>query len=228
MPDADAVDPVGAGRPVPEPAHLAELRRVAGAVRLLTERFVATTAPVEVFAGLADDLAAIAAKLEDYPQGALYFGFAEAANAGDERASFDYSPLMGRANPLAPPIEMEVEDDVVVGRVTFGAAYEGPPGCLHGGFVAAAFDELLGLTQSLTGKPGMTARLTVQYRSPTPLHQPLRLEGRVTGVDGRKIHTHGRLLAGDVLTAEAEGLFVSIDFAKFAALREAREAGRGA
>ena len=54
----------------------------------------------------------------------------------------------------------------MVGTATFGAAYEGPPGCVHGGFVAAAFDEVLGSTQSLSGEPGMTGRLTVNYRSP--------------------------------------------------------------
>jgi acyl-coenzyme A thioesterase PaaI-like protein len=201
---------------------------VAGSMRRLIGRFVATTAPVEVFAGLADRLDEIAATIEAYPQGALYFGFAEAANAGDSSAPFDYSPLMGRANPLAPPIELAVEDDMVRGRVTFGAPYEGPPGCVHGGYVAAAFDELLGLTQSLAGRPGMTGRLTVNYRNPTPLHQELRLEGRVVRVDGRKIFTEGRMFAGELLTAEAEGLFISIDFEKFAALRAAREAAQSA
>src|SRR5687768_7534483 len=114
-----------------------ELRRVADAVRILMERFVATSAPSDVFAGVADDLLQIADRFEGYPQGNLYFGFAEAANAGDPTAPFDHSPLMGRANPLAPPIELERADDMVRGRVTFGSAYEGPPGCVHGGYVAA-------------------------------------------------------------------------------------------
>ena len=34
----------------------------------------------------------------------------------------------------------------------FGAAYEGPPGSVHGGIIAAAFDEVLGMTQSLMMK----------------------------------------------------------------------------
>ena len=90
-------------------------------------------------------------------------------------AFFDHSPMLGRANPLAPPIQLWVEGDVLRGRATFGSAYEGPPGCVHGGYVAAAFDEVLGSTQSLAGRPGMTARLTVNYRSPTPLHTELQL-----------------------------------------------------
>ena len=77
--------------------------------------------------------------------------------------------------------------DRVAGRVTFGSAYEGPPGCVHGGYVAAAFDELLGATQSLSGTQGMTAHLEVDYRRPTPLNTPLELEGWLDRREGRKI-----------------------------------------
>jgi acyl-coenzyme A thioesterase PaaI-like protein len=206
--------------------RLAEIRRVADALRDLIERFVATTAPVDVFSGLADELQRITARLSDYPQGALYFGYAEAAMSGQPDAPFDHSPFIGRANPLAPPIDIEFVDDRVEGRVTFGSAYEGPPGCVHGGFVAATFDDLLGFTQTLAGHPGMTGRLTVHYRNPTPLHQELRLVGELVDVSGRKISTVGRLYAGDMLTAEAEGLFITIDPARFEQLRAARDGRR--
>ena len=145
------------------------------------------------------------------------------ANAGEPFGFFDHSPMLGRANPLAPPIELRLEDGRIIGRATFGAAYEGPPGSVHGGFVAAAFDEVLGSTQSLSGAPGMTGRLTVHYRSPTPLHTELRFEGELVSVTGRKILTRGELFAGDILCAEAEGLFISVDIAKFAELRRRRE-----
>jgi acyl-CoA thioesterase FadM len=89
--------------------------------------------------------------------------------------------------------------------------------------VAAAFDEVLGATQSLSGNPGMTGRLTVSYRKPTPLHAELRFEGRLERVEGRKIFTRGELWAGDVMCAEAEGLFISIDPGRFAAMRDERD-----
>ena len=54
------------------PERRAEVRRVAEAVRRVIERFVATTAPLEVFHGVADDLDAIAARLGEYPQEHLY------------------------------------------------------------------------------------------------------------------------------------------------------------
>lgn len=232
--DGDALSRLAPGAPV-WATHLNELRdvdpsprrveliRLSDAMRGVLHRLVQTSAPVELIAEAADQVEVVAALLAEHRSASIYEGFAESANAGEPFAFFDHSPMLGRANPLAPPIELSLEDGRILGRATFGAAYEGPPGCVHGGFVAAAFDEVLGSTQSLSGAPGMTGRLTVHYRSPTPLHTELLFEGILERVDGRKIHTTGRLWAGEVLCAEAEGLFISIDFAKFAELKAQRE-----
>ena len=205
-----------------------ELRRLADGVRGVLHRLVQTSAPVPLISEAADELERLAARFEAHPNASIYEGFSEAANAGEPFAFFDHSPMLGAANPLAPPIELWLEGEVMVGRATFGAAYEGPPGCVHGGFVAAAFDEVLGSTQSLSGAPGMTASLTVHYRAPTPLHTELRFVGRLDRVEGRKIHTSGEIWAGEVLCAEAEGLFISIDFRRFAELKERRAQRRAA
>lgn len=127
----------------------------------------------------------------------------------------DRSPLIGAINPLAVPMHISTSSDdtgetIAVGRVSFGLAYEGPPGCVHGGFIAAAFDEVLGVAQSLSGNPGMTVNLSIDYRSPTPLGQPLVFHGRIKHIDGRKISTTGTLHHGDTLCAEASGLFISM------------------
>ncbi len=201
----------------------AELIRLSEAMRGVLHRLVQTSAPDSLIADAADRVEAVASLLAEHRSASNYEGFAESANAGEPFAFFDHSPMLGRANPLAPPIELSLVDGRIVGTATFGAAYEGPPGCVHGGFIAAAFDEVLGSTQSLSGAPGMTGRLTVHYRSPTPLHVELRFEGELDRVDGRKIHTLGKLWAGDVLCAEAEGLFISIDFSKFAELKARRD-----
>ena len=210
----------------------AELRRLAAANRVIIDRLVSTStsATIEQLAGVADRLEAVAAELSALPAGKPYEGCSEVANAGpipsdedpERWAMFDHSPFIGLSNPLSPPIEMEFRDDRVLAWVTFGAAYEGPPGCVHGGYIAAAFDELLGCAQSLSGMQGMTARLAVNYRSPSPLGQELRLEGELVGTEGRKIHTAGRLMAGDRLCAEAEGLFITFDPERFQALLDAR------
>ena len=171
---------------------------------------VQSSAPNEVIEAAAADLEAVAERFSEYTNKSIYEGFAESANAGEPFGFFDHSPMLGRANPLAPPITLWLDGDRMVGSATFGAAYEGPPGCVHGGYVAAAFDEVLGSTQSLSGSPGMTGRLTVHYRSPTPLETELRFVGWLERVEGRKIFTLGELWAGERLCAEAEGLFISI------------------
>jgi acyl-coenzyme A thioesterase PaaI-like protein len=203
----------------------AEARRLGDAMRRVIEVLVATEAPAESLAAAADSLEAVASSLESYPTHKGWSGFAETANAGDTHGHFDSSPVIGRANPLAPPVDVEVRDGKVEGRVVFGSAYEGPPGCVHGGYIAAAFDEVLGMTQSISGHPGMTGTLTVRYRRPTPLHTELRFEGVLLGVEGRKIRTEGRVYANGELTAEAEAIFISVDFSKMAEMAQRRDEG---
>jgi acyl-coenzyme A thioesterase PaaI-like protein len=206
----------------------AEMHRMGDALRRIVDRLHGSPAPDDELAAAADELERLADRLDAFPGGSLYEGFSESPLAGpDPHAFFDHSPMLGRANPLAPPIELWGDGDVLRGRVTFGSAYEGPPGCVHGGYVAAAFDEVLGSAQSLGGRPGMTGRLTIHYRSPTPLHTGLDFAARVVGVDGRKTFTQGSLLAGDRLCAEGEGLFIAIDFAKMTELRRNREIALG-
>lgn len=209
-------------RSAPVTPQRAEMRRLAEAARRVIERLVATRAPAEELARAADALEAVATGLDGHPRGHSFEGFAESANAGDPHAFFDHSPVIGRANPLAPPLDLTVVDGKVAGRATFGSAYEGPPGAVHGGYVAAAFDEVLGMAQSLGGRPGMTGTLTVRYRSPHPLHTSIDFEGELVRVDGRKIFTVGRSTAEGELLAEAEGIFISVDFAKIAEMMTRR------
>jgi len=200
-----------------------EKRRLAAAMRLVIERLVASDAPEAELARAASELERYAEHLRTHPRMRRFEGYAESANAGDVGAFFDQSPLIGLANPLAPPLRLaKTGERTAEGRVRFGSAYEGPPGCVHGGFVAAAFDEVLGFAQSLGGNPGFTGTLVVRYRVPTPLHTDLRFEGRIDRVEGRKTFASGRVFAGETLCAEAEGIFVAARPEKFQALLEAR------
>lgn len=205
-----------------------EVRRLAQAMRDIIESLVSTTADTDELAAAADDLERLASALGRLPSGQTYEGFAEAAIAGtlpdgpERWAFFDHSPFIGLANPMSPPMTLSYEGDRVVCEVTFGSAYEGPPGCVHGGYVAAAFDELLGAAQSLSGTQGMTAHLGVDYRRPTPLHTPLRMEGWLHRREGRKIWARATITADGELRAEAEGLFIAFDPGTFQQLLEER------
>lgn len=206
---------------------VAAAREVGEALRRVIDRLTGTSAPPEVLREAVERLAPVEDLLKPYHAVRSYRGASETSLLGHDRAFFDWSPLFGLANPLAPPIRVWMEGEEVVGSVRFGIAYEGPPGCVHGGFIAAAFDELLGLTQSLSGRVGMTGTLTVKYRKPTPLHTELRLEGKVESAEGRKVVVTGRMFAGDVMTAEADGLFISIQPAYFEELTAQREQVEG-
>jgi acyl-coenzyme A thioesterase PaaI-like protein len=206
-----------------------ESRRLASAMREVIDLLVSTTASEDALGSAADELEGLAATLRGLPTGQTYLGFSESANAGQATAGlrpgdpewsafFDHSPFIGLANPLSPPVELEYSGDRVLGSVTFGAAYEGPPGCVHGGYIAGVFDELLGSTQSLSGDQGMTAHLGIDYRRPTPLHVPLKMEGWLHHREGRKIYAKATIHADGELTAEATGLFIAFDLDKFAQL----------
>jgi acyl-coenzyme A thioesterase PaaI-like protein len=127
------------------------------------------------------------------------------------RSHGDYlprSPIVGEASPLSPRLDWEHVDGRVEAHGMFGAAYEGPPGFVHGGWIACAFDEVLGIANIAAGNPGMTARLTVHYRRPTPLFRELHFRAWVDRVEGRRIISRAEVYDGDVLTAEADGIFV--------------------
>jgi len=203
-------------------------RRLARAMRLVMERLVPSNAPEDELRAAADGLERYAERLQEHPRLKRAMGAAESANAGDVGAFFDQSPMIGLANPLAPPITIaQTGPKSATATVTFGSAYEGPPSSVHGGFVAAAFDEVLGFVQSLGGSPGFTGRLTIHYRSPTPLHTELRINVALDRVEGRKTFTTGQMLAGETLCAEAEGLFIAAKPGKLDELHANRDALEG-
>jgi acyl-coenzyme A thioesterase PaaI-like protein len=128
---------------------------------------------------------------------------------------FSTSPMVGYANPVAPPVTVwavkgEEGQREIRGTVTFGYQYEGPPTCVHGGVVAELFDELLGLANIAVGEGAMTGTLKIRYNRPTPLLVPLELVARNTGHEGRKVYAWGGIYCNGELTAEAEGIFIDV------------------
>lgn len=128
---------------------------------------------------------------------------------------FPYSPVVGRLNPIAPPVEMWRADgpagQEIHGSATLGAPYNGPPDCVHGGVIAEIVDELLGCVCVTNGIGGFTGTLTVVYRNTTPLSQPLSLRGWHDRTEGRKVFAKGTIHHGDTLCVEAEGIFIRTD-----------------
>jgi len=202
---------------------------LADEVRAMIREIISTDASAEEIRRARDHVhagvEALLSKAHGKPE-----GVSEAALIERGRNFLARSPVMGSINPIAAPLGVRVlqegTDALVEGHVTFTNAYEGAPGCVHGGFIASAFDEVLGVAQSASGNPGMTANLSIDYRSPTPILQELVFRGWCERIDGRKIYTRGTLHHGDTLCAESTGLFIAMRpelFAKLLAIRESQQ-----
>ncbi len=213
-----------------EPGTWPAKAELAEAVRELMHCLAATDAPAEELLAIAQQVRTSARRFSGQPIMQNPPGVAEMSLAGGMEVFRDRSPMVGKANPLAPPATLapDPERQEVHGDVFFGAAYQGAPGCVHGGFVAAIFDEALGMATVFSGKPGMTAWIKVSYRKPTPLETPLRIVARMDEMDGRKIRASAELFAEDLLVAEADGLFISIPLERFAELRAAERERKAA
>jgi hypothetical protein len=80
-----------------------------------------------------------------------------------------------------------------------------------GGGIALLFDDMFGrLVSSGDITPARTANLSVNYRSVTPLDEPLTVEVTVAAVNGRKWHLAGTLHHGDRLCTDATALFLTL------------------
>ncbi|MDY7102015.1 MAG: PaaI family thioesterase [Actinomycetota bacterium] len=235
--DAAAVERLGVqlGRE-PEPNRIAH-ERASDAVRRLIDVLHRCAAPAEAYEAVATTVEGLVEDLGTHPRLTTRGAFEHLASGSGDAAGgealapfshFDLGALVGPLNAIAPPIHLRPTTSGVTGTVVFGDPYEGPPGHVHGGFVAAALDEVLGMAQGLSGRPGMTARLDVSYRRPTPLHRELELGARIVSVRGRKITVEGEVRHDGEVTAEATGLFISVDFeAMRAAMAAAEAAGSG-
>ena len=175
----------------------------------------------EISAATAEAALAHATALRDALDGPLaarwYEGEGASPSSSHARATYpEQSPLRGERNVLAPPLSVErVETEKgprMLGRATLSRSSEGPPHGVHGGFVAALFDEMLGAAQGLAPPAGVTALLEVRYRKITPIETPLVFESWIEDARQRRVTIRATCHAGDVLTADAKGTFIRVDF----------------
>ncbi len=178
---------------------------LAESVRGLVDATIRSEADAETVAevtGLVD--AAVARLRERQIPGA--FGVRHTA-AGD---SIGWgNAVIGIRNALAPPVfTRRDESGRLLADFHLGAAYEGPPGHVHGGVSALILDHLLGEAASPDRKPRFTGSITVRYLRATPLG-PLHVEAVRTRTEGVKTYCTGHIADAEGMTVEAEGVFIT-------------------
>jgi len=89
--------------------------------------------------------------------------------------------------------------------------HQGAPGQVHGGVLAAALDEAMGIVAWSLGRPCATAHLEVDYLAPVPLGGTVHITARCADQDGRKLYleAEARLEGGsEPVAARASALYV--------------------
>lgn len=195
-----------------DPTPTAEVDRVEAlylplveAVRDLVDATIRSTItdPDQIEASRADIEAVVARLTKEQlpgPAGVRY---------NDEWRSWSWgNAAVGQRNAIAPPMTVVHDSDGSThAALDLGAAYEGPPGLVHGGVVALFLDHLMGETASAFKRLTMTGTLTMRYRNGTPLG-PIQIEGRIDREEGRKVFVVATVSSASGVTVEAEGIFI--------------------
>jgi acyl-coenzyme A thioesterase PaaI-like protein len=192
------------------PTDVQASRRVAAAARRVVGALVTTRASTETLTDAASELEALAARLEPTAVASRYDGTNRLSFApGADPTVLERHPFLGPSNPMAPPMILEPTEGGTVGVVTLDSRHEGVPGCVHGGWLLAFFDQVLGVSAALVaGRPAMTGTLTVRFRRPTPVSTELRFAARAEPSSERTLQATATLTAAGEVTADAEATFV--------------------
>lgn len=178
---------------------------LAAAVRDLVDATIRTTVADEDIRAAQAEIEAIVERLRSQqlpgPAGVRYNSDARSWSWGNA--------AIGLRNAVAPPLTV-VHGDVghTHADVTLGAAYEGPPGLVHGGVSALLLDHVMGETASAGfSRATFTGTLTLRYQRGTPLG-PIRLEAHIDREEGRKVYVVASISDSEGVTVEADGVFI--------------------
>jgi acyl-coenzyme A thioesterase PaaI-like protein len=122
--------------------------------------------------------------------------------------------VCGKENPYGLKLEFfETAPGQIDVDVTVPEQYQGYPGVVHGGIVAAILDEVTGRAH-MGGDPPrfmFTARLDIRYRKNVPIGKPLHIVGHAGKSKERTAMASGQIFGpdGDLL-AEGEALLINV------------------
>jgi acyl-coenzyme A thioesterase PaaI-like protein len=189
---------------------------LAESVRSLVDATIRTEADAQTVAEVKRDIDAAVARLRERQ---LDGAFGVRVTTSGESLGWG-NAVIGIRNACAPPlITHRDESGRVSADIHLGAAYEGPPGHVHGGVAALILDHILGEAASVDRQPRFTGSITMRYLRPTKLG-PLHTSAIRTRTDGVKTYCSGHISDAEGITVEAEGVFITPRW-----LRDAPELG---
>lgn len=211
QPVAERPDPRAFGLPVVEQDQLpTELRSLVARVHDLIDAVANTEADTATLAEAAETVETITDKLNVARRMIGTMSHRIMSDGTDEFGTIT-NIVAGATNPAAPPLDLEPTEEGLRGEVTLNTIYQGPPGLVHGGWIATLLDQALGSASAVATSPGLTGKLEVSYRKPTPLFTPLEITARVERTERRKVFVTGEIRAHGEVTAEGTALMIRVE-----------------
>jgi acyl-coenzyme A thioesterase PaaI-like protein len=205
--------------------------RLAAAVRRLNQAVAASAATDDLLDDVAAAVETLADRLEPHRETSRY---PQGERIGGARGVFLTHPIIGATTPGAPPLSVAPDGERLVGRVTYRPLHEGPPGFVHGGVMAEAFDAMVVMTAGINGLGGFSRSLLIRFRRPAPLDVSLCYEGEIESTGERSTIVKVTLRDGDTVYAECTGDVATragrteVAHQPFGRLREQGDANAGA
>ena len=196
---------------VPEPysSYWSARRKLAAAMRELQEQVLTADVSEAEALALTGRIEAETSILAELNQVAGVIANARRKQHGNIAvANHELLAVGGHSHPGAPGLKIWHEGDETRGSVQCGWAFEGPPGHVHGGWVAGILDHFMGIAQMRSGQPGMTGSLDIRYHRPTPLNVALSLRASHEIVSPRRTKVIAEIMHEDKITASAVALFI--------------------
>jgi len=109
---------------------------------------------------------------------------------------------------------------------SFDERHQGGPGIVHGGLVASALDEAVGLLATWYAFPAVTARIFVRYRRPVPINTELLVRATLLEARGRRLHVDASITDGDERLAECRTALLHVPLEHFLQTPQGRATAR--
>lgn len=133
---------------------------------------------------------------------------------------------IGAFNPCFPEYQFDhLGTATAAGTVNFPVVFEGPPGLVHGGFIAVFFDCVIQHQNCAAELSGKTRSLRVTFRRPTPILSDLRFDIVRTQAD-RDITSTARLILDDDVLCSGEVTTLALPPDKLTGSRYAKRRGQ--
>jgi acyl-coenzyme A thioesterase PaaI-like protein len=174
-----------------------DLERLAREMRQLQDAVIGTAAPPEVLAAVAQGLADLTGQLKPYSLASRPTnGWDDVRRSAHTRT---FSPVL---------MDLRLSPDRMSAQFTLSEFYLGANGAAHGGSIPLVFDQALARLAQYQRPISRTAYLNVSFRRVTPITELLTVVGELERTEGRKHFIHGAIIHGDIITAEADALYV--------------------